>query len=519
MRRKRSLAIEALEDRLCLTMSLPAPTVINLPTNVAWTAPNSPFYGSPIFADLNGEGNQELLFEETGGRLAAYQQTASGYSPYMTYTATPMANGKTGDFQSTPVVVNAPGIGPVIVAALGRDQPSSGTLEDGRVFAFNAKNGHILWTFNTGLTTLPGGANYPYTGVTGALTIGYLQNNGIPYVIVDSFSHLVSAINVTNGKTLWQYNNDDTVEGGAVVADLYGDGNQDVIYASGISPSTYYPAGGYITILNPDGSLLRRIYVPGAIFGSPLVVDLFGNGQKEIVVAPNDYFDKPEPAGNWNPSTAQEAAFTAAANRVYAYYPNGALVNGWPYKTTSNDTQDASTWKELSAADLYGNGQTEILDIDRLGTLHVILPTGQDAPGFVGGKSLGNTGSDVWGSPIVAPIDGSGQQDIVVSDYYRIGAYDPSGNLLFSDYAAPLASGYPGQIFSAAAYGQFTPGGRAGPGLRLDEQCRTDATGNLPALQPPSRRHRRLADAPQDRHRSGRPALDAHRDCGHHTLV
>ncbi len=99
--------------------------------------------------------------------------------------------------------------------------------------------------------------------------------------------------------------------------------------------------------------------------------------------------------------------------------------------------------EELSAAD-YGNGQTEILDIDRLGTLHVILPTGQDAARFVEGLQLQLRR---LGSPDPRP------RRIEANQFGgSIKAYGQALTSLFSDYAAPLASGRPGQIFSAAAY-------------------------------------------------------------------
>ena len=458
MRRKRSLVVESLETRLCMDSgAVPAMypgSPLVLPTNGAWTG-NSPFNGSPIFADLKGDGHQELIVEAAGGKLLAYQTNASGQLVlFREYDTTPLPNGVHGNFKSTPVVVNVPGIGAVIVAALGHDESHPGTVEDGRVYAWNAVTGAVLpgWPEST---SLPPPNLFGQTGVTGPLTVGYLEGNGMPDIIVDSFSTLVTAYRM-NGTILWQYDNDDTVEPGAVVADLYGDGKQEVIFTSGISQSQYYQAGGYITILNQDGSLNRRIRLGDATFASPIVVDLFGDGRKEIIATPVNHFDDPVAFPNY--TAAQRLAFRQAANRIYAYYPDGTIVPGWPYHTTSNDNIDEGIWKEPVAADLYNNGQTEIIATDRLGVLHVVLPNGQDAPGFVGGKSINPGIQNVFGSPIVADITGSGQQDIVVSANYVLAAYDLQGNQIFSTTTPALTSDHlPGIVSTAAAYGQFDP--------------------------------------------------------------
>lgn len=458
MRRPRSLRFEALEQRVCLDGgAVPSAfrgSPITLP-NGAWT--QTPFFGSPIFADLKGDGKQELIVEAAGGKMIAYGTNADGtLVKFQEYDATPLPDGRQANFKSTPVVVNVPGVGKVVIGALGRDETALGSpteLWDGRVFAFNAVTGQVLAGWPQQTTYPPPGVG-PDSGVTGALTIGYLEGNGRPDVIVNSTSTLVNVFRM-DGSKLWSYENDETVEPGAVVADLYGDGRNEVILTSGMSPGQFYPAGGYLTILNgSDGSLVRRIHTDEAFFGSPVVTDLFGNGQKEIIAATSPYLDTYP-----GRTPAQQAFARAAGNRIYAFFPDGSPVPGWPYHTTTDDATNHQTWKEPIAADLFGNGRNEVIEIDRTGVLHVIGPGGKDIGGFNGGVQLNssspfvpNAGNDVFSTPIVADVNGDGHQEIIVSRADYIAVFNNAGRLLWSTTT-------PGVIASAAAYGQFDPNG------------------------------------------------------------
>src|SRR5436305_1347757 len=121
MRRKRSPLLEALEDRLCLDSGAVPPMFPGSPAplpNGAWT--QTSFLGSPIFADLKGDGKQELIVEAAGGKLIAFGTDASGrLVEFQEYRSTPLPDGRQANFKSTPVVTTVPGVGRVIVAALG----------------------------------------------------------------------------------------------------------------------------------------------------------------------------------------------------------------------------------------------------------------------------------------------------------------------------------------------------------------------------------------------------------------
>ncbi len=182
-RRRRRPDLESLEARLCLstsslsggTISLDGVAGVDPPVHAAaiggpeepppkypgtpfplnqtnqWT--QSPFQGSPIFADLNNDGRDELITPVAGSALLAYtaKPDGSGYQFYQLYAAGAQAN-----FKSTPLVVDLPNGRKGIFAALGRDESRPGAVEDARVFGWYADTGQLIpgWP----VSTLPSGA-------------------------------------------------------------------------------------------------------------------------------------------------------------------------------------------------------------------------------------------------------------------------------------------------------------------------------------------------------------------------
>ena len=268
---------EALEARLVLNAPSPYPgTPIELPQDGAWR--NSVFNGSPIVADLDGDGRDEVITPAVGGRLIAYTTGSDGiFREFRRYET-----GSEANFKATPIVIERPGASPMIVAGLGRDEaipPVPGPIEDGRVFAFDALTGAVLpgWPVGTGRN------NAGQSGVVGPIASGDLDGDGVPEIVVTSFSHLVTAFRL-DGTILWRFNNDDTVVSGAAIADLDRDGRPEVVFGGDTSPNGFFHAGGFVNVLTNTGSAKFRIPVGEVIWSSPALADLDGDGMLEIVV-------------------------------------------------------------------------------------------------------------------------------------------------------------------------------------------------------------------------------------------
>lgn len=453
---RRVFAIEGLEPRVCLSAPSTTPyATIKLPTDGHWTT--TPINGSPIFADLIGDGRQELIVEASGGRILAYQSDANGnISLYREYDS-----GSTGDFKSTPVVVTLANGHKGIFAGIGLNESNNAAIEDGRIFGWDATTGQILpgWPVSTGQNSSG------YTGVVGPLTVAELDGDGVPEIIATSFSHYITVYKLDGG-ILWKFDNNDTIISGPVVGDIDRDGKPEVVFGGDSSNNGYFQAGGLINVLNANGQALYRIPIGETAWSSPVLADLQGNGTLDIVAGTGLNYD-----------IANLAGARAAGNRLYAYDPQGQPLPGWPYHTTSDDTLQRQTYAAPAIADLYGNGQLETIIADRAGVLHVIQSNGQDVPAFAGGKPIAPGGpssqGDNYSPAIVADATGDGKPDIIAAYGGYLTIFDNQGNIVFQTSGNSFMP-----TFSAPAVGQFDGVG----GLELASVTNNPNDPNYPAL-------------------------------------
>lgn len=428
-----------------------APTLqatVNLPSTGSWTS--TPYRASPILADVNNDGKDDLITVTAGAQLVAYGTGANGsVTPLRTYSVP----GGVADIKSTPIVITDPRTGRKdLFAAMGRDESRPGTLEDGRVFGWDLQTGQLLPGFTQGVSTGP--SPNGVTGVYGALTAGDLDGDGVPEIVATSFSSNVTAIKL-DGSVLWQWTDNDTIISGAVIADIDRSGKPSVIVGGDSSASPFFQDGGWVNVLTNTGQTKWRRFIPGEVtWATPTLADLNNNGNLDIVIGTGLNFDL---AGN--------PGARAAGNYLYALDPYGNILPGWPYHLTNNDAVAHQVLQSVAAGDLLGNGQTDIVAIDRAGYLHAIAPNGQALPGFVGGKPIApdlpaaNIPDD-YASPVIADVNGDGRADIIAAAGPFLRAFDSSGNQIWS-ITTNNVGGLPEGIDSAPAIG-FMNGGNVG---------------------------------------------------------
>jgi hypothetical protein len=491
MMTKRPLLVEELETRVLLTLT-ELGTPYTLPTtDRPWQT--TPFLASPIFADLDGSGHDELIVAASGGRLLALTDTNGQATLWQTYDTAPVTGVLNHQIKGTPIVVTLPNGHKGIFAALSRDETHPNTIDDDRVFGWDAVTGALLagWPAHTGFNGSGG------SGVIGALTSGDLNGDGQTEIIVTSISGYVTAFRL-DGSIMWQYLANDTIQSGAVVADIDGDGKPEVIFGSdasfspnpantgnsytagGFVPSFLHHNGGFINILDNMGQAKYRYPINEVAWSSPVVADLNNDGHMEIVTGTGLNFSV-----TLTDPTAKAAAL-AAANRIYALDYKGDPLSGWPYHTTANDAQQHQTYGSVAVADLLGDGHLEIVAVDYAGYVHVIQANGQPLPGWAGGKPIQVAGTvQNFASPIIADINGDGKPDIIVTSGNVFEAFDASGNVIFG----PTSNRE--YIGTAAAVGNFAGSGglvlASLSGLQGTQQPHTVTFYQLPAstLPPP----------------------------------
>ena len=459
---KRRLAVESLEQRLCMAAPV-LQAAINLPSTGAWTP--TPYRASPIMVDIFGTGKDDLISPAVGSKLVAYQTQSDGsLTPVVTYQA-PNA---IADIKSTPIVVTNPQTGEKdLFAAMGRDESHPGTIEDGRVFGWDLKTGQLLPGWTNGVSTGP--SVNGESGVYGALTSGVLEGNGMPDIVATSFSSNVTAIRL-DGSVMWQWTDNDTIISGAVIGDIDRSGTPSVILGGDSSNSPYFQSGGWVNVLSNTGILKWRHFIPGeTTWSTPTLADLNNNGYLDIVIGTGENYD-----------FANAPGARALGNNIYAFDPFGNILPGWPYHTTNNDSQPHEVLQSLAVADLTGNGQLDVIAIDRSAYLHVIQPNGQDLPGFAGGKPIApdlpaTSIPDDYASPIVADVTGSGRPEIIAAAGPFLRAFDVFGNMVWS-ITTDNVGGLPEGIDSAPVVGNMD----GGPNLTLGLVTYNTTNSNRP---------------------------------------
>jgi hypothetical protein len=205
--------------------------------------------------------------------------------------------------------------------------------------------------------------------------------------------------------------------GGVAVGDLFGDGNKELVAAAWDQQ---------LYAWNKNGALLNGfpIHVYDTAFDTPTLVDLEHTGQLDIVVG----FDSSGPPYDPYPSGGEMWAFRPTGCPV-GRYPNqsNCQIPGWP------KTFDQVPWSSPAAADLFNNGQTEIIT----GTgFNFAAPRGKYENAWTAsGGSFGNwpkgTAGQNMASPAVGDLFANGQREVVqLSSNGSLYAWDGNGNAL-----------------------------------------------------------------------------------------
>ena len=275
---------------------------------------------------------------------------------------------------------------------------------DGTVRAYSA-SGQQLWVRQTG------GA------VDGSPTLASLSSDGRLEVVVTSRNGYINVFN-PDGSNFpgwpqfpsaignWTSTNFGTgFFASAAVGDLFGDGHLEVVAASW--DHRLYAYGAYGQILS---GFPKNLY--DTVWDTPLLVDLEGRGQRDILVGSDSNGNAPghndEPysmGGVW-----------------WAFRPDGSQIPGWPQNPPFQNlapSQNEVPWSSPAAAVLNPGAATSVVTgtgqyIGQRYGLNVgkYVSVWNQQGGLLQRASL-STGGENFGSPAVGDLLGDGHREIV----------------------------------------------------------------------------------------------------------
>ncbi len=390
------------------------------------------FTPSPVFADINGDGSEELITVTGDKKLAAYTfGGGTNINLLRTFTPAPAA----AELYTTPLVVFVPGVGKVLYVG----------DRNGNLYGWNAADGVQLAGFPVSVDVPaslypdPQGAN-PRNSILGPLAAGDIDGDGVPEVVATSYNHHVTAFR-WNGGMVWRYANDDSVLSGVAIGDLDRDGISEVVLGGDYSTNAFYDAGGNVTALSgPTGRRKWIKQLPQIGQSSPVLGDVNGDGTLEIFIGTGINF-----------TNLYGAAFPG--NFVYGLDYNGNDLPGWPYSTTGgNGAVEGRTPSPPALADLDGNGSLEVIIGDYAGKIHAVQWNGVTATARWTTPFSGSN-SPLFAAPVVLDIDGDNDLDVVQLSNSEIRAFDGlTGALVWSGF---VEDGGLYQFISSPAVGKF----------------------------------------------------------------
>ena len=393
------------------------------PYELAWEfeLPGLNLSSSPVIADIDSDGRNEIVFGHRDGKLRAYESDGSlkweasavpGPSQELCWPqSTPSA------IDSSPAVadIDNDGVVEVVVGVGSASLEARG--QNGSVIAFDGRTGTIEWSFNQSRDTgnIWDGQTPELDGWCEATfatpAIGDVNGDGAVDIVFGSYDFYIWAID-GHGNPLagFPINSDDTVWSSPALFDSDDDGDVEIFIGGDSTP------GGYVDHL---GGIFRAIdYQDGkpvtmwtrrandVFHSSPAIGDINGDGRFEAVTGTGD---------NWHIVCNQRASELCGPNdgsdhsKVWAFHlDDGTNVAGWP--VSAADT----VWSSPSLGDLDGDGLPEVVAGSDDKKVYAWRGDGKElwsvTPRFA---HLGD-GDIVRGSAVIADLDGDEDQDVAI---------------------------------------------------------------------------------------------------------
>ena len=219
---------------------------------------------------------------------------------------------------------------------------------------------------------------------------------------------------------LWRFNTHDMSFGNAAIDDLVGDGKLEIAF------SCYWGDSNIYVVHAEDGSLLWKKNMGGCNDAAPIIYDIKGDGQKDVILA-----------SSCNPVLT---CFNGA---------NGNII--W-------QTRFGGTDSPPSIADIDGDGKPEILVGDFEGNLNCFTADS----GKLKWQVVVDDSAAIEASPALVDINNDGHPDIIVCTWSFAGHHDSTAIYAYDGlthkliWKNPIPSDW---IYHGAAFGPISEDG------------------------------------------------------------
>jgi hypothetical protein len=354
---------------------------------------NSPVaLSSPNVANLDGQPS--VVLGDRAGFVYAYHLNGGGTPAGWPYNA-----GAAIDSSPSVAPINANGLDTVYVGTGNVSSPTSGGYQ-----AISPGGGDQWFVQATNPSTDPA---QPHSAVAASMTVGnYAGGYGVE---AGTLGQNTYALGAGNGAAFggFPWFSADSVFSTAALADLYADGNNEVITggdsSAGAAYGQTYSPGGHIRILSsggnagtgsPSGGLICQYNTNQNIDrSSPAVGQFLAGGGVGIAIGDGSFYGG-----------------ASDSNKVFALNTGCGLA--W------SDTLNGVTADSPALANVEGNGQLDVVEGTAANTVYVLNGTNGAVV-----WSAPTTGQ-VIGSPVTADLSGGGYQDVIVPTTNGIDIFD-----------------------------------------------------------------------------------------------